>query len=137
MRFLITQWIEPLENSDTPKQAIINQIKSFYEAFENSEYFLDIKHGCPLSNFVLDMSDKDESFFTYLESVYKRWQESVEKALAKAIELKQTNREFDSEKQALFIISSVEGVIGTAKAHNDLKSLQSGFDTLNDYIEAL
>jgi TetR/AcrR family transcriptional repressor of nem operon len=134
---LISQWIEPLRNSNNPKQAIINQIKFFYGAYENPKYFLDIKHGCPLSNFVLDMSDKDELFFTYLESVYKRWQESVKQALVKAIELKQTNTDFDADKQALFIISSIEGVIGTAKAHNDLKSLESGFDTLNSYIESL
>ena len=56
---LISQWIEPLENCDNPKKAIINQIKAFYEAFNNPEYYLNIKHGCPLSNFVLDMSDKE------------------------------------------------------------------------------
>jgi len=134
---LISQWIEPLENSDNPKKAIIQQIKSFYGAYEDKNHFLDIKHGCPLSNFVLDMSDKDELFFKYLKSVYKRWEEAVKKALEKSIELKQTNTNFNPDKQALFIISSVEGVIGTAKAFNDLKALENGFDTLNDYIELL
>ena len=134
---LISQWIEPLEDSDNPKKAIIEQIKSFYRAYEDKNHFLDIKHGCPLSNFVLDMSDKDKLFFTYLKSVYKRWEEAVKKALEKSIELKQTNTNFDPDKQALFIISCIEGVIGTAKAFNDLKTLENGFDTLNDYIELL
>ncbi|NOQ30654.1 MAG: TetR family transcriptional regulator [Helicobacteraceae bacterium] len=134
---LISQWVDPLENSEKPKKAIINQINLFYKAFENKDYFLDIKHGCPLSNFVLDMSDKDELFFTYLHSVYERWQISVKEALIRAIDLKQTNSNFDADKQALFIISSIEGIICTAKAHNSLKHLHNGFEVINDYIESL
>jgi hypothetical protein len=83
------------------------------------------------------MSDKDEAFFVYLQSVYSRWQESIDKALQKAQTLKQTKTDFQTNDQALFIISSIEGSIGVAKAHNSLESLQKSFVVLTNYIKNL
>lgn len=130
-------WIEPLEKSDEPLHTLIEQINAYLYAFADPETPLEIKHGCPLMNFVLDMSDKDEAFFTYLQSVYARWQESVAKALQKAKSLNQTNTNFDAEAEALFIIASVEGSIGVAKAYNDLEALKKSFALLTHYISNL
>lgn len=134
---LQAHWIAPFEKSDKPIETLIQQINAYLDMYADPESFLEIKHGCPLMNFVLDMSDKDEAFFTYLQSVYTRWQESVNKALQKAQELKQTKIQFDTNDQALFILSSVEGSIGVAKAHNDLESLKRSFGVLTRYIERL
>jgi len=130
-------WIAPFNDNDKPIQVLIEQINKYLVMYEDTESFLDIKHGCPLMNFVLDMSDKDESFFIYLQTVYSRWQESVSKALQKAQELKQTKTEFNADDQANFIISSIEGSIGVAKAYNSLESLRKGFGVLTRYIESL
>jgi TetR/AcrR family transcriptional regulator, transcriptional repressor for nem operon len=130
-------WIEPFQECEQPIETLIQQINAYLVMYEDAESFLDIKHGCPLMNFVLDMSDKDEAFFTYLQSVYSRWQESVNKALQKAQVLKQTKTKFDTNDQALFIISSLEGSIGVAKAHNDLECLQKSFAVLIKCIESL
>jgi TetR/AcrR family transcriptional regulator, transcriptional repressor for nem operon len=134
---LHSHWIEPFEESEQPIQILIQQVNKYLVMYEDTESFLDIKHGCPLMNFVLDMSDKDEAFFTYLQSVYSRWQESVSKALQKAQALKQTKTGFKTNDQALFILSSIEGSIGVAKAHNSLESLQKNFAVLTKYIENL
>ena len=134
---LQSHWIEPFNDNDEPLQVLIQQINKYLVMYADTESFLDIKHGCPLINFVLDMSDKDESFFIYLQSVYTRWQKSVNKALQKAQELKQTNTEFNADDQARFIISSIEGSIGVAKAHNNLEVLRKSFTVLTDYIQRL
>lgn len=130
-------WVKVFEDSEKPVETLVNQINAYAKMYEDKDSFLQIKHGCPLSNFILDMSDKDDDFFKYLESVYTRWQESVEKALTKAQILKQTKTSFDSKKQALFIISAIEGSIGSAKAHNDLSKLKDAFEVLTTYIESL
>lgn len=134
---LHSHWIAPFEESDKPIETLIQQINGYLDIYADPTSFLDIKHGCPLINFVLDMSDKDEAFFTYLQSVYARWQESVNKALQKAQKLKQTKTSFDTNDQALFIISSIEGSIGVAKAHNDLESLKKSFAVLTKYVGSL
>ncbi len=130
-------WVEPFEQSEYPIETLVKQINLYKDMFGNKEHFLDVKHGCPLSNFILDMSNKDDIFFEYLKSVYGRWQESIEKALTKAQTLKQTKTSFDAKKQALYIISSVEGCIGSAKAYNDIDVLGDSFDILTTYIKAL
>ncbi len=88
-------------------------------------------------NFVLDMSDKDESFFLYLQSVYSRWQESVKNTLQSAKDLNQTKTNFNPNDQALFIISSIEGSIGLAKAHNNIEILRASFAVLTGHIQNL
>jgi TetR/AcrR family transcriptional repressor of nem operon len=134
---LKNHWIEPLEKSETPIETLIQQIKLYKEMFKSSENFLNIKHGCPLSNFILDMSDKDDLFFEYLKDVYIHWNEVIENALDKAKELHQTKTEFNSKNQAFFITSSLEGIIGSAKALNDIEVLENGIVVLEEYIQKL
>jgi len=134
---LQSHWIEPLEKSDKPVEIIIKQTNAYLAMFEDKKSFLDVKHGCPLINFVLDMSDKDKECFKYLQSVYSRWQESIEKALTKAQILKQTKTDFKAKEEALFIISSIEGCIGTSKAYNNIDVMKQSFQVLTKYIQKL
>lgn len=83
------------------------------------------------------MSDKDSDFFDYLKDVYIRWQNSIEKTLIQAIELKEVKENINPNQQSLFIISSLEGCIGSAKAYNDLKVLENGFQILIEYVKNL
>ena len=135
--FINSHWIEPIQNSDKPIEAIITQINSHYAMYTNKKSIFDVKHGCPINNFIMDMSNKNEDFFKYLEGAYKNWQESFEKALTKAQTLKQTKTDFDAREQALFIISAIEGSIGSAKAYNDLATLEGSYKTLTKYIKNL
>lgn len=134
---LESHWIDPFKDNSEPLQVLIDQINKYLIIYTEDGSLLEITHGCPLMNFVLDMSDKDESFFVYLQSVYSRWQESVNNALQKAQELNQTKTQFNADEQARFIISSIEGSIGVAKAHNSLEVLRKSFNVLTDYIQRL
>jgi AcrR family transcriptional regulator len=136
-QILEDHWKVPLKESDKPLETLIAQINAYQALFENPKHFLDIKHGCPFGNFTLDMSDKDPSFFNYLQELYSQWQLTIEKALDKAQTLKQTQGAFNSADEALFIISSIEGAITTAKAYNDISTLKSGFKVLSNYIAKL
>lgn len=134
---LNSHWVEPLYKSEQPIETIIEQINKLYYLYESDEGFVTVKHGCPLNNFIQDMSDKEEEFFTYLQSVYSRWQEAIALALFKAQTLKQTKIDFIPKDQALFIVSAIEGSICSAKANNDLSTLRISFNVLNSYIRAL
>ncbi len=135
--FFLEHWARPLKDSDEPVKTLIQQIEAYYAMFADKEDFLDIKHGSPLSNFTLDMSDKDEELSEYLKSIYQRWEFIVEEALIIAQQNKQTKTSFDSKNQALFIVSAIEGSIGTAKAHNSLNKLKNSFDALKNHIKNL
>ncbi|MCB4777768.1 MAG: TetR family transcriptional regulator C-terminal domain-containing protein, partial [Sulfurovum sp.] len=130
-------WVKPLERSEEPIETLIQQIKLYQNMFLDPKNFLDLKHGCPLSNFILDMSDKDPLFFEYLKGVYVRWEKAIEQALDKAKELQQTKTDFNSKHQAVFIMSSLEGIIGCTKAFNDIKILKKGISVLKEHIGQL
>jgi len=134
---LNSHWIEPLDEADKPVEKLVTQINALYALYASKDAFLDVKHGCPLNNFINDMSNKEEEFFRYLQDIYAQWQESIEKALTKAQILKQTKKDFNPKEQALFIMSSIEGSITSAKAYNNLPSLKISFDILNKYIQEL
>lgn len=134
---LQSHWIDPFIGSERPIEILVGQINAYLDAFADENSPLKIVHGCPLMNFVLDMSDKDESFFLYLRSVYSRWQESVKNTLQAAKDLNQTKTNFNPDDQALFIISSIEGSIGVAKAHNNIEILRTSFAVLTGHIQNL
>ncbi len=134
---LESHWTAPLAKSEQPLTTLVEQINALYDLYADDSAFLSVKHGCPLNNFIQDMSDKEEEFFKYLQSIYSRWQENIEMALFKAQNLKQTKSEFKPKEQALFIVSAIEGSICSAKANNDLKTLKISFDVLNHYIASL
>ena len=108
-----------------------------YNLYADENAFLMIKHGCPLNNFIQDMSAKENEFFEYLQDIYGRWQENVEKALLKAQKSNQTKTEFQAKDTALFIVSAIEGSICSAKANNDLATLRTSFNVLNHFIKSL
>lgn len=134
---LNSHWVEPLAQSEQPLVTIVEQINKLYYLYESDEGFVTVKHGCPLNNFIQDMSNKEEEFFKYLQSVYNRWQESFSLALFKAQNLKQAKTTFNPKEQALFMVSAIEGSICSAKANNDLNTLRVSFNVLNDYINSL
>ena len=134
---LHAHWIEPLLEEDSSIETIIKQINALYDGYADENSLISVEHGCPLNNFIMDMSDKNEAFFIYLKSVYKRWEESIEKVLTKAQILKLTHGKVDSRDEALFIISSIEGSIGSAKAYNDLNALRRSFNSIIKYIRTL
>jgi AcrR family transcriptional regulator len=134
---LLTHWVQPLNDSQTPIETLIKQIRSLYEQYEDKNTLLSVSHGCPLNNFIQDMSDKNELYFKYLDSVYSRWQEAIENSLNRAKASNQTQRDFNSKSQAIFIISAIEGSIGSAKAYNSLETLHDSFEVLTEYISTL
>ena len=138
LEFLLeSHWTTPLADSEQPLTTLVEQVNALYDLYASDDAFVTVTHGCPLNNFIQDMSDKEEEFFQYLQSVYSRWQEAVEMALFKAQNLKQTKSKFKPKEQALFIVSAIEGSICSAKANNDLNTLKISFNVLNHYIESL
>ena len=134
---LESHWLQALNDSQTPLETLIQQINFLYAQYEDKNTLLSVTHGCPLNNFIQDMSDKNELYFKYLDSVYSRWQKSIEDALNKAKATNETKTDFNAKSQAIFIISAIEGSIGSAKAYNSLETLHDSFEVLTKYISTL
>ncbi len=75
----------------------------------------DFKRGCPIANIVQEMSNLDVDFNRAMKSIYEDFRGYIKQILDKAVENKEM-KECDTKKLALYITSTLEGAILSAKA---------------------
>lgn len=94
----------------------------------------DFKRGCPIANIVQEMSNIDLDFNTLMKSIYEAFHTNVQIILDKAIEAKEL-KSCDTAKLALFITSTLEGAILSAKASGNEQDYLDVIEELIGYIE--
>lgn len=127
------RWIAPLATSKDPLvtiEQILNK-ESEQTTIEN------ITLGCPLNNLSQEMVGIDSGFKERLTNIYKAWSEAIAQALQQGITAKQVRAEINPQVSAAFIISSMQGIIGTAKCTQDTDMMIALKDELINYIKNL
>jgi TetR/AcrR family transcriptional regulator, transcriptional repressor for nem operon len=102
-------------------EAIVNGNAPYLENFEKmliESYDLISQRGCPLANLIQEMSNHDKEFEILLNKQYEGLRNIIENIIKKAIENNELSLE-DTKELSLFILSTIEGNILTAKAFND------------------
>lgn len=93
--------------------------------------------GCPFNNLINEMSPVDEGFRERLSAILRDWREGVRGAIERGRAKGAVRKDVDPDAAAAFIISSIEGCVGMAKATQSREFLESGFRGLIDYLEHL
>lgn len=93
--------------------------------------------GCPLNNLIQEMSPVDEDFRRVLNDIVQEWRDVTAKHLKFGQENGQIRSDIDPVAVATFIVSSVEGTIGTTKASRDPMWALISMKTLCEYIGTL
>ena len=106
-------------------EAFINSIKDTSQK--------DFKKGCPIANIVQEMSNIDEDFKVLMEEIYLSFRKNIKDILDIAIE-KNEMKECDTTKLALYIASTLEGAILSAKATGNIQDYVDVVDILSSYI---
>ncbi len=130
-------WNKPLDVNSDYIEALINTIESVEAFSQDSSLLFSVEFGCPLNNTISELSAIDKDFALLLQSLYNRWRERIELTLTQAKEAKETNREFNTTEEALFIIASIEGAISSAKLYNDINLYKQSITPLIRYIKTL
>ncbi|MGB5920127.1 TetR/AcrR family transcriptional regulator, partial [Arcobacter sp.] len=102
-------------------EALIEQLKDTSQR--------DFNKGCPIANIVQEMSNIDEEFKVIMEKIYYTFRKSIKNILDIAIE-KEEMKECDTNKLALYIASTLEGAILSAKATQNLQDYSDVIDML-------
>lgn len=74
----------------------------------------DFIKGCPLNNLIQELSPSDEEFKNTLENVYLHFENIIELALDRAIEIKEI-KQCDTKELSMYIVALIEGALITAK----------------------
>lgn len=93
----------------------------------------DFNKGCPIANIVQEMSNIDEDFKVLMEEIYQTFRKNIKDILDISIQ-KNEMKECDSTKLALYIASTLEGAILSAKATGNIQDYVDVVDILSSYI---
>ena len=93
----------------------------------------DFNKGCPIANIVQEMSNIDEDFKVLMEEIYQSFRKNIKDILDISIQ-KNEMKECDTRKLALYIASTLEGAILSAKATQNIQDYVDVVDILSSYI---
>jgi TetR/AcrR family transcriptional regulator, transcriptional repressor for nem operon len=126
-------WQEFLKPGEDPITGLQNMFLWKAECFLTEKTF----NGCPCNNLIQEMSAIDEGFRDRLQNVMM----TIHKSACEALTEGQTNgfvrKDIDPYQTTLFLLSSYQGIIGTAKCMQAPQMLTQLFSTLNAYLDTL
>ncbi|TGM89970.1 TetR/AcrR family transcriptional regulator [Leptospira licerasiae] len=130
---ILNRWIRPLQDYDDPLQGILDLMQ---------KHICDIKpdlirYGCPLNNFMQEMSPVDKGFQTRLKSALQLWIQELEKELVRAKENGLVLENINTQEAASFIVMFHEGVYGFLKGSGDRKLCGHFLNMMKNYLQSI
>lgn len=126
-------WFEPLRQPGHPIDVLMGTIMKMGEHYQCEEITL----GCPLNNLAQEMSAIDDGFRQRIDSIYKRWQESIETLLTRGQQEGRVSTAIDPADTAFFILASLEGCMSMAKNAQSHDELMRCGKALSIYLNSL
>ncbi|RXJ90811.1 TetR family transcriptional regulator [Arcobacter sp. CECT 8983] len=109
-----------------------NYLETFIESLKDITQ-RDFNKGCPIANVIQEMSNLDSDFKVLMEKIYLSFRKNIKDILDKAIEKKEM-KQCDTTKLALYIASTLEGAILSAKATGNIQDYVDVVEILSIYI---
>ncbi|MEW8505345.1 MAG: TetR/AcrR family transcriptional regulator [Candidatus Thiodiazotropha sp.] len=126
-------WFEPLQQPGHPIEVLMRTIMQMGEHYQSDEISL----GCPLNNLAQEMSPIDDGFRQRIDTIYRRWQLSIESLLSRGQEEGSVATSADPADTAYFILASLEGCMSMAKnAQSNAELIRCGKGLLS-YLNSL
>lgn len=133
MGFFQRTWGDFLSASNDPLLAIQNFFQKKCADLHAGESF----NGCPLNNLIQEMSTLDEGFHLRLQKVTVNIVTAVSAALQQGQLDGIVRHDINPQKIAAFVLSSYQGIMGSAKGMQSRELMVDLFDTLGEYVESL
>ncbi|MEN8175422.1 MAG: TetR/AcrR family transcriptional regulator [Pseudomonadota bacterium] len=126
-------WLAPLRDVDDPVTALKQQIIVITAEIRPDS----LKLGCPLNNLAQEMSPVDEGFRTRVTDLFEYWIGGFTAAFKRGQEKGYVRDDIDTTNAARFLVSSLEGCIGIAKAQQSKEHLEACGDQVVAWLDSL
>ncbi len=93
-----------------------------------------VQHGCPLNNLSQELAGQDEAFRQRIEAIMQAWRNLLQDALDRAAQAGLLRPEVDTEREALFLVATMEGATGLAKTSRDPAVYTRCLDVLEEHL---
>jgi AcrR family transcriptional regulator len=128
-------WINPLAECDNPIETINTILQGHVNEMQCHPEQMAL--GCPLNNISQEMAGLDEGFKERLEKIYDTWTGAISDALTKGQQKGQVKQDLEPDVAAIFMISSMQGIIGAAKCMQNADMFGKLIGALCDYVSGL
>ena len=126
-------WIDPLAEFEDPLEGIYVLYERIGEIW-NDEFFA---LGCPLNKLAQEMSPLDGGFRERISRFFARWQGAIEEALCRGQRNHVVDQRVCTHSSSLFIISTIEGILGMTKIQRDRAVYECCKQELKRYLDSL
>ncbi|MES9968412.1 MAG: TetR/AcrR family transcriptional regulator [Candidatus Thiodiazotropha sp.] len=126
-------WFEPLRQPGHPIDVLITTILQIGEHYHCEEITL----GCPLNNLAQEMSAIDDGFRERIDTLYRRWQASIESLLSRGQKEGSVTSSIEPADTAYFILASLEGCMSMGKSAQSQEELMRCGKGLLNYLNSL
>ena len=131
---ILDAYLAPLAASDgDPLAALQDALRHRPDDFIETGIGL----GCPLNNLTQEMSPLDEGFRTRVAATLGAWTDGFADAIERARERGFVRADVDPRRIAGFVVASVEGAFGAAKAADSVDVLRANLEVLADFLDTL
>lgn len=134
---ILKPWVEqrwkPVMDADNPIDAALQVLTSRME--ETTDEMISL--GCPLNNLCQEMAGIDEGFQKRLNQIVSEWRDGIADAMRRGQARGHVRADADPDGVAAFVVGSIEGCMGMAKASQDHEILYKGMSGLALFLESL
>ncbi len=134
---VLKPWVEnrwrPIIDADDPVDAALQVLHTRMNEISDDEIAL----GCPLNNLCQEMAGIDEGFQQRLNNILDEWRNGIAEAMRRGQQTGKVRQEIDPEACAAFVVGSIEGCMGMAKASQDAGMLRQAMLGLAQFLEAM
>lgn len=126
-------WQEFLKPGEDPITGLQKMFLYKAECYYSEKTF----NGCPCNNLAQEMAAIDDGFKERLQNVMMTIHQSVCQSLTEGQANGFVKQDLDPNNTTLFLLSSYQGIMGTAKCMQAPEMLFQLFSTLNSYLDTL
>jgi TetR/AcrR family transcriptional regulator, transcriptional repressor for nem operon len=134
---VLRPWVEahwkPALDADEPIDAAVAMIRQHL----SGEGEINIELGCPFNNLCQEMSPVDEGFRLRLNRILHDWRAGIAEVVRRAQARGKVRADVDADAAAAFVVGSIEGCVGMAKAAQSRDFLEAGMRGLIEYLQRL
>ena len=131
--WVVDRWLAPLEASDDPISAFIETCQTVMGNTPKGQ----LQCGCPLNNLTQELANADEGFREPLLALFDLWRKGIAESLERGQALGTVRADISPDATATFIVSTIEGLAGTAKSTRDRGLVLAAATVLFQFLETL
>ena len=130
---VVDRWLAPLQDSDDPVTTFIGTLQREMREMPQEQ----MECGCPLNNLTQELANAEGGFREDLLGLFDLWRTGIAEALERGQTLGTVRADINPEATGTFIVSTIEGLAGTAKSTRNRPLVFAVAAVLIQFLETL